>query len=75
MNKIREKAIKFEADMYGVATNQFVDGFVNGYKQCKAETKADIIKECHYLLDCGMGKKKSIEHLILILEKEQENER
>lgn len=35
-----------------------------------AEVKSDIAKECKYLLTCGMGKKKSIEHLIGILEKE-----
>lgn len=38
----------------------------------RAEVKSDIAKECKYLLACGMGKKKSLEHLIKILEKGQE---
>lgn len=49
----------------------FEDGFTQGIKVGKAEAKADIAKECKYLLDCGMGKKKTLEHLIKILEKEQ----
>lgn len=49
----------------------FEDGFNQGIKMGKAETKTDIAKECKYLLACGMGKKKSLEHLIKILEKEQ----
>lgn len=36
----------------------------------RANTKKDIAKECKYVLACGMGKKKSLEHLIEILEKE-----
>lgn len=31
----------------------------------------NLKKECKYLLACGMGKKKSLEHLIKILEKEK----
>ena len=50
-----------------------LDDFANNhalYEQGKADTKSDIAKECKYLLACGMGKKKSLEHLIKILEKE-----
>lgn len=42
--------------------------------KARADTKTDIAKECKYLLACGMGKKKSLEHLIKILEKEQKND-
>lgn len=48
----------------------FMDGFNHGLKKGKADIKSDIAKECKYLLACGMGKKKSLEHLIGILEKE-----
>lgn len=41
------------------------------YEQGKADAKSDIAKECRYILNCGMGKKKSLEHLIEILEKER----
>lgn len=43
----------------------------NHEEEIRAEVRADISKECKYLLNCGMGKKKSLEHLIKILEKEQ----
>lgn len=69
MNILRKKAIEFEYNKYGFSDNVFVAGFVDGYEQGKADAKADIAKECKYLLNCGMGKKKSLEHLIKILEK------
>lgn len=49
----------------------FTDGFKQGFKKGEAEAKSEIANECKYLLNCGMGKKKTIEHLIEILEKEQ----
>lgn len=45
MNDIRLKAIKFEAEKYGYATNEFVDGFMDGYNQGKAEAIKDFAEE------------------------------
>lgn len=50
MDDIRRKAIKFEAEKYGVATNQFVDGFVNGYQQGEADGKVKTIDDCIAIL-------------------------
>lgn len=43
--RYKKKAIKFEAEMYGVATNQFVDGFMNGYQQGKADEQLQSIED------------------------------
>lgn len=43
-----------------------------GYEHGFADARLDIANECRYLLNSGMGKKKSLEHLIRILEKEGE---
>lgn len=45
-------------------------GFADGVEQAEA-VRLDIAKECRYLLNSGMGKQKSLEHLIRILEKER----
>lgn len=54
MKDIRKKAIKFEAEMYGVATNQFVDGFMNGYQQGTREF-AEWLEYNSYLNWVGEG--------------------
>lgn len=45
-----------------------------GYEHFEQEIRADernkIINQCNRLLNCGMGKKKSLEYLIKFLEKE-----
>lgn len=45
MNDIRLKAIKFEAEKYGCATNEFVNGFVDGYKQGIADEREKVLEE------------------------------
>lgn len=48
----------------------YEQGFADGIEQAEA-IQSEIAKECRYLLNSGMGKQKSLEHLIRILEKEQ----
>lgn len=61
MNDIREKAIKCEAELYGVATNQFVDGFVNGYQQ----GMTDVAREfAEWFAECTKVSKPIKEYII-----------
>lgn len=52
-------------------TKDAEDLLLQAYNLGRAEIKADIAQECHYLLNSGMGKKKSLEHLIRILERKE----
>lgn len=64
---------KLEAHIQvNITEEQFREYAQKYVAEIRAEVKADIAQECHYLLASGMGKKKSLEHLIGILEEKGE---
>lgn len=53
-------------------TSLYCDGFNDGYPKGKSDAIDELSKEIEYCLNCGMGKGKSLEHLLKVAEKMKE---
>lgn len=49
-----------------------IDAVNKGYEQGRADVIEELSKEIEYCLNCGMGKDKSLEHLLKICRKLKE---